>query len=145
MIQQWSQQEMQGQQISLTVYIPLCLEPITTRDRVMQMEGRVGWSWFGSSINLVWVLSKQNNVSSSRNKCWIFSYQVVPSFFAVNFCRHILFLEGLAGKSSKSSEGSIFPHQAWYQMAPLSLHDAKNIHIFQKHCMITCRVGVITF
>ena len=36
--------------------IPLCLEPITTRDRVIQMEERVR------------TLSKQNDASSSRDK-----------------------------------------------------------------------------
>ena len=46
--------------------IPLCLEPITTRNRVMRMEERVR------------TLSKQNDrVHPGIN----FSYQVVPFFF----------------------------------------------------------------
>ena len=83
---------------SIPQRVPLCLEPITTRDRVMQMEERVrtnpGILWrmsvvktmpqnkFGSAqrtknsltaalgccINLVRVLSKKNDASSSRDK-----------------------------------------------------------------------------
>ena len=60
---------MQGQQISLTVHIPLCLEPITTRDRVMQMEERVrtnpGIFW---RISVVKTMPQNNFGLAQRTK-----------------------------------------------------------------------------
>ena len=88
---------------SIPQRVPLCLEPITTRTRVMRMEERVrtnpGIFWrmsvvkrtmpqnkfglaertknsltaaLGCCIDLVRVLSNQNNESSSRDKPRIF-------------------------------------------------------------------------
>ena len=103
--------------------IPLCIEPITTRDRVMRMEEGVR------------TLSKQNDASSSRENLEFLSNSPFP-FSLLIFAGEYFSWEARLVNRQNLAKLRFLPRQAQYRTAPLNSHDAR-IDIFQKRHMIT--------